>query len=337
MLIRNFHKAVLFALAVSTGLSGVASADFFSINGSISYKYGAFPKKTIASRTGTAVGTGAGTVAFSIPADLFKTSAYKFAVYPAYPSVAQVVATSTTSHPTAASLAPGGGPGDLAWCPPAGNGANPSCSNPTQATGGLNGLILYTHGPNQFGGTIKIITRSAGETSRRIATNPSQFNHIARTSTGLWAAGGPYETSIFVQRPAGVITQSPVLGPSGSISVPGVYVGPGPTPPSIFQTGLPLTTGTIVGRDSRPALSTLTLSGYDNRNATGYGTIQLVGGAFFNQPAASPAQAFLGNTTVNLTLPEPTSATGLAFGVAGVLALAELRRRRAKVGGSRPT
>jgi hypothetical protein len=126
-----------------------------------------------------------------------------------------------------------------------------------------------------------------------------------------------------------VITQSPVLGPSGSIQTPGIYVGPGPTPPSIIQTGLPLTTGMIVGRDSRPAAFTLTLSGYDNRTAAGVGTIQLVGGSFFNQPAASPAQAFPGNTTITLNMPEPGALAGLALGALVLLALGRAARRSA--------
>jgi hypothetical protein len=248
--------------------------------------------------------------------------------YPAYPSGAQVVETATTSHPADAPLAAGAGAGSFAWCPPAGNPANPTCTNPANATAGLNGLLIYTAGPNQFGGTIDIFTRSVGVTSRRIATGPSQFNHIARSSTGRWLAGAPYESSIFVQRPPGVITQSPVLGPSGSIQTQGIYVGPGPTPPSIIQTGHPLTTGMIVGRASRPALTTITWSGYDNRTAAGVGTIQLVGGGFFNQVAATPAQAFPSSSTITLTLPEPKAALGFALGAVALLGLTWWRRNR---------
>jgi hypothetical protein len=329
LMLRSLAIALLLVVPFVTVVDQQAQAQtFYSISGTINYKYAQFPKKLVGPRTGVAPGTGVGVVDFSIPADLWKTSAYKFGVYPAYPSVAQVVATSTTSHPAPAAMAAGGGPGSLAWCPPAGNPVNPICTNPAAATAGLNGLLVYTAGLNQFGGTIDIITHTAGETSRRIATGPSQFNHVARTSTGAWLAGGSYEGSIFVQRPPGVITQSPVLGPSGSIQTPGIYVGPGPTPPSIIQTGLPLTTGMIVGRDSRPSPFTLTLSGYDNRNASGVGTIQLVGGSFFNQPAASPAQAFPGNTTIKVTLPEPTAVSGLAFGALALFGLLYRARRR---------
>jgi len=328
-ILRSFASALLLVAPLLTVTGQAADAQsFYSISGTINMKYAAFPKIFIGPRTAVAQGTGVGVVDFSIPPDLWKTSTVKFGVYPAYPSVAQVLATSTTSHPSPANLAAGSGPGSLAWCPPAGNPVNPVCTNPAAATAGLNGLLVYSAGPNQFGGSINLITHVKGEVSRRIATGPSQFNHVPVSSTGAWLAGGPYEGSIFAQRPPGVITQSPVLGPSGSIQTPGFYVGLGPTPPSILQTGLPLTTGMIVGRDSRPSPFTLTLSGYDNRNASGVGTIQLVGGSFFNQPAASPAQSFPGNTTIKLTLPEPSAVAGLAIGAVALLGLWRLAKRR---------
>jgi hypothetical protein len=330
LVLRSLAIVLLLFGSFAATIDGAANAQtYYSISGgSLNLKYGAFPRNDVGPRSGLAQGTGPSPVAFSIPGDLFFTAEYRFQVFPGYPSVAQVVATTTTSHPAPAALVAGGGPGSLSWCPPAGNPANPVCTNPGAATAGLNGQLLYTAGPNQFGGTINLITHTAGSTSRRIGTNPLQFNHTARTSDGKWLAGGPYEGTIVVQRPPGVITQSPVLGPSGSIQTPGIYIGPGALPPSIIQTGLPLTTGMIVGKDSRPAPFTLTLSGYDNRNASGVGVIQLVGGSFFNQPAASPAQAFPGNTTIKLTMPEPTAALGLAAGVAALIGLSRIRRSR---------
>jgi hypothetical protein len=322
------QTAALVVAAMLVALAGEANAVYYSMSGSITMKYATTLRRTIGPRSGVALGTGVGPVNFPIPASLFKNSVMTFQVFPGYPSVAQVVATSTTTHPAPAPLAKGAGPGNLAWCPGPGNPKNPVCTNPAQATGGLNGLIVYSKGANQFGGAIKLLTKTKGETSRRIATNPLQFNHVARTSNGAWLAGGPYESTIVVNRPPGVITQSPVLGPQGSIQTPGIYIGMGPPPPSIIQTGIPLTTGMIVGRDSRPAPFTQTLTGYDNRTANGVGTIQLVGGAFFNQPAAAPAQAFLGNSTIKLTLPEPTIAIGIVLGSLAVLGLASRHRER---------
>jgi hypothetical protein len=99
-----------------------------------------------------------------------------------------------------------------------------------------------------------------------------------------------------------------------------------------FETGQPLTTGQIVLKDSVPAPFTLTFSGYDNRNASGVGTIQLVGGSYIQRPTGNPSQAFPRQTVLTLTLPEPTSALGFAGGAIALLFLARRGRGGARRG-----
>lgn len=325
---RVIAKALCFVAGLSIAWSTAAGAQsFYTVSGLLSLNSASTTTRLIGPRTAQVQGTGSAPVDFSVPADLFLSAGSFSLAFPNYPSVAQYVNTFTSSHPVI-DLAAGAGPGGFAFCPPVGNPVNPFCTNPAAATGGFNGLIQYTAGPNQFGGTMRLIRHQAGSVSRLIATNPSQFSHTPRTLTSTWPPGYQMSNTHVISLQAGVITQSPVLGPSGSIQTPGIYIGPGPTPPTGFETGQPLTTGTIVLRDSVPSLFTFTLSGYDGRTAQGYGTIQLVAGSYIQRPAGFPAQAFPRQTTLTLTLPEPSAAAGLVCGVLGLLGLARIRRRR---------
>ena len=325
----RWPQVTLIASVLIAVLSSAVSAQtFYNISGTLRMSYlASVPARWVGTRVGVGQGNGTGPVDFTIPANLWYSHGSTFMVFPTSPNVAQVSSVFTASHQQV-NLAAGGGPGNFAWCPPAGNPANPGCTDPGQATGGFNGLITYTAGPNQFGGSISILRKTAGETSRRIATNPLQFQHTARTSSNPWAAGGPASNQVIAQRPPGVITQSPVLGPSGSIQTPGIYVGPGVTPPTIFATGHPLTTGMIAFKDSVPAPQAFTVTGSDMRTPAGAGAIQLVGGAFFQQPGATPSQAFGSTTRLTLTIPEPAATLGLAAGIAGLVGLQRLRKRR---------
>ncbi len=325
----RFSRAVMVLVALLCAFAFAPSASqaqsFYSVSGTLSLNSANTVTRLIGPRAGVAQGTGSAPVDFSVPGGLFDNAGAAFLVFPNYPSVAQFIDTFTSSH-AGFGLAGGAGPGSFAFCPPVGNPANPVCTNPAQATAGFNGLIEYTAGPNQFGGTMELIRKQQGSVSRRIATGPSQFSHTPRTLTTTWPPGGPMSASRFIPAQAGVITQSPVLGPSGSIQTPGIYVGPGPTPPSGFETGQPLTTGQIVLKDSRPSPFTFTLSGYDNRNASGVGTIQLVGGSYIQRPSGSPSNSFPRQTTLTLTLPEPAGALGLGAGALILFALVQRRR-----------
>jgi hypothetical protein len=316
---------VAFGGTLALAVTGADAQTFYSVSGTMSLNAGNTVARFIGPRTGTAQGTGTAPVNISVPTSLFGNSGATFHVFPAYPSVAQWVDTHTTSH-DAFGVAAGAGPGSFAFCPPVGNPANPVCTNPGNATAGFNGLIHYTAGPNQFGGTMRLILKQAGSVSRLIATGPSQFSHTPRTLTSTFPPGGAASNTRIEIPQAGVITQSPVLGPSGSIQTPGIYVGPGPTPASGFETGQPLTTGQIVLQDSRPSPFTLTLSGYDNRTAAGVGTIQLVGGSYAQRPLGNPSNSFPRQTVLKLTLPEPISALGLGAGALALIALARRRR-----------
>jgi hypothetical protein len=317
--------AFLVALVLLCATAASAQS-FYSVSGTVSLNSANTKTLIIGPKSGALPGTGTSPVDFTVPQDFFDNAGSFAAYFPAYPSVAQWISTFSSSH-AAAGLAAGAGPGSFAFCPPVGNPANPTCTNPAQATAGFNGLIQYTGGANQFGGTIQLVRHQAGSVSRRIATGPSQFSHTPRTRTSSFPPGaGMSFTTINVRAP-GVITQSPVLGPSGQIQTPGFYVGPGPTPPTGFETGQPLTTGQVILRDSVPSAFSFTLTGYDNRTPAGVGTIQLVAGSYIQNPQGNPAQAFPRQMTMTLSMPEPTGYVGLAAGALAIVLVARGRRR----------
>jgi hypothetical protein len=220
----------------------------------------------------------------------------------------------------------GGGPGNFTFCPGPSNPINPNCTNPGQATGGLNNFLQYTAmSPNQFGGTFRVLQQNFNATgSFRIATGPSVFSHQkGDTVARIWPGGAPMSSTQFIQRAGGVLTSGAVLGPSGSIQTPGTVIGTGPVPAPSVNTGFPVTTGMVHHRDTNPSAFTFTLTGTDMRTPLGSGQITLVGSGV---ALATTGRTFGREITVTL-VPEPGTIIMCGAGALGLMGLYAQRRR----------
>lgn len=269
-------------------------------------------------------GTGTTPASMMVARSFFQNDGTTFRVFTAAPHVAQVTS-SFTSFNLTETLQAGGGPGSFTFCPGVGNPVNPNCTSPSQATGGLNNFLQYTAGPNQFGGTFRVLQQNLrASVSIRIATNPSQFSHQpGDTVARNWPGGAPSSSTQFIQRVGGQITSNPVLGPFGSIQTAGPIVGTGTALQTSINTGFPATTGMVVHIDTNPSPFAFTLTGSDARTPAGSGQITLVG--------SGVAQASTGNDfgrEIEVTLvPEPATTAMFAAGLVGLAGLYSQRRR----------
>jgi len=268
--------------------------------------------------------TGASPRPLVVPAHAFELQGTQFIAFPFVFQVAQFVETFTTTQPRSETFAAGNGPGSFSFCPRPGNAANPSCAIPAAATGGRNGRLTYTAGGNQFGGTFDLLRVTIGVVSRLVATAPLQFNHAPNFRSGYYIAGQPVSmTRTYPQNDPGEVTQSPVLGPDGSIQTAGPVVGTAPAPVTQTATGFPFTTGMIVHSRTVPSALTFTFTGSDARTAGGFGDITLVAGAT-TQSAIGTEFPVMG--IIELTVPEPSGTLILGLGVLLLVMLTTLFR-----------
>jgi hypothetical protein len=259
-----------------------------------------------------------------VPAHAFELQGSDFKAFPFVFQVAQFVETYTTTQPRSETFTAGGGPGSFSFCPRPGNPANPSCALAAAATGGRNGRLTYTAGSNQFGGTFDLLRITNGSVSRLVATAPLQFNHAPNFRSGYYIAGQPVSmTRTYPQQLPGEVTQSPVLGPDGSIQTAGPVVGTAPAPVTQTATGFPFTTGMIVHSRTVPSALTFTFTGSDARTAGGFGDITLVAGAT-TQSAIGTEFPVMG--IIEVTVPEPSETLILGLGVLLLVILATLYR-----------
>lgn len=234
-------------------------------------------------------------------------------------------------------------PANFGWC--LGAAANPNCT--TAVVGGSQGsrpgLVRYTAGANQFGGTMQSLTVGLGSASLIVGTSPIRIQHnlLGGATGGLGWVGGPYANPVTNVQQAGPITSGAVCaggpcGLAGLIIQPGTTTAGGTTTTN-FNFGFPWTTGMVTVKVSTllPLLtSTFTETGVDNRTALGSGQIVMVaGGLSFRQPST---QTFTTFDTVTLrfaprNLPSMSPA-GLAA-LAGLIAVGAgyaVRRRHAR-------
>lgn len=249
---------------------------------------------------GAVVQSGLSPASIKIPANQFTASNMFFIGFPTLATIAQLASTTTINQPNAATLAAGSGPGARTMCPKNnsgggggafGNPDNPNCTNPANATGGFHGLVRYTAGANQFGGTFQILRARDTLYSPVVQASPLRISHRDNNLTFSDNVGGPSGfVGTFMQN-AGVITEGAVLFQAstapgylvGAIKTPGVAVGMGAPQPTNFASGFGgLTTGTITVQKSVPVASTLTAMGSDARTGEGVGSITLVGGGTTN-------------------------------------------------------
>lgn len=318
-------RLVVLAVVGLLGLAVPASAAEYALFGTYTVRQGISVQRIIPALQ-TYSATSVAPQPLVVPAHAFETTGNDFLAFPQAPSVAQFVETYTTTQPASASFVAGGGPGSFSFCPRAGNPANPNCVLPGSATGGRNGRMAYVAGANQFGGTFDLLRITNGTVSRLVGTAPLQFNHAPNFRSGLYIAGRPISmTRTYPQNAPGEVTQSPVLGPDGSIVTAGPVVGTAPAPVTQTATGFPFTTGMIIHSRTGVDPRTFTLTGSDARTAGGFGHITLVAGATTQSAVGSEFPTY---GVIEVAVPEPATAPAVVAGALMLSAMWGVGRRR---------
>lgn len=212
----------------------------------------------------------------------------------------------------------GGQVGSAAYCVNA--TGNPNCTNPADGTVGgqpFNALLSFKAGPNQFGGTMRLLGGTPGYLKRTV-------NAGARVRLGSFAAplsqiGGPFSE----YKPQ---TNTAQFWPAAMTSGP-------PTVTSMQQilfAGIPWGTGTIyAGRTGGTgAVPTQSISGMGTNMLAGSagGNISLVAASISGSPTQNTFPILI---RLSLTLPEPEVTAMLGFGVAFLVVLG-VRKNRAR-------
>ena len=288
-----------------------------------------------------------------LPANQWFMSGLNERKFPGFPSVAQNTENYSTSHANVTFDA-GLGAGPVSFCPQL-TGCGGFASG-TVATG----FIGVVPGPNTFGGAFSLLRHIKAGSGAWFLANPGTatptktaiFNPnlrgVSKTSQNLlpitaggvtvntpnspWTAGIPNGQTVVDNNPVGVLYLNNFLSASGGIQTLGTSVGTNMfDAPDGFATGFKMTTGKISGSDATPTTTlggpfTFTSQGYDNRDASGNGNIQLVGGAIAY--GGFTGNAFFRVTKLRMSVPEPATVTGLAVGVIGLAAFGAAGRRR---------
>lgn len=274
----------------------------------------------------------------SAPADMtvpinafFDTNAFAFAL--PQTSLVQLTTMFTHNGPNSLGVLSGGAkgtrPANFGWC--IGAAANPGCTTPQTgaAQGTQHGLVTYTAGANQFGGTMRMLIEGTGEVARIVGTAPIRIQHntLGGGGDGRQIVGAPYASTNTNLLPGGPITTGGVCaggpcGVNGLITVPGIQDGSGQASTNT-NVGFPWTTGmvsAIVTTMLPTTNSTLVLTGSDNRTDLGAGNITLVaGGLAYRNPVnrAFPSLDIITMSVRAKNLPS-ISLVGMA-GLAGLL------------------
>jgi hypothetical protein len=226
----------------------------------------------------------------------------------------------------------GGGPGSFTWCP-----LNAACTvgsalmtaAPTMTmTAGRNSRIVYTAGPNQYGGTMQMGVRFGGLVSVPILAVPFWVGHaifggsgttLRKLAVGAGAADAPQNETVYLAR--GYVTNPTMVPPMGSLILfPGPFVTspffgntltmptgmkfklPAVTMTSLMtmtagqyttNNGFGVTTGTILAqqRTGTGGDDFFAVMGSDARTAGGAGNINTVAGAVARRNSAGKAGA----------------------------------------------
>ena len=189
--------------------------------------------------------------------------------------------------------------------------------------------VSYSAGPNQFGGTARMLLAGGGSVS--LTVGPSAILH---GPFGFGSAvGAGYAAMASVMLPPGDITQQIPL-PTGVVTMPGAVIGMG-VADTLVSTGFPWTTGQVrvfvPAQSSSDTPSAVTLTGLDARTPLGAGNIVLVAGGLVRRSVADQFSAHvdvLDLTLAPLEVPS-LSRAGVAAAVFVLLAAGYwLRRRR---------
>jgi hypothetical protein len=216
-----------------------------------------------------------------------------------------------------------------------------ACTKPSQ--GAVPAILKNIGGANGFGGTMGLVlTTSPTQQSSMIvkagAQNPNGTVAVAIVGgMGSRAAGrgyAVYDTDFLQGGPVFLMYMLTTAVPPpnnvvASVMTPFVVAPNGKN----YNWGFPFTTGTIIARGTgsttnmAPANQTVTAMGFDTTTPMGQRNIQLVAGGVAQSTVQGP------NGTPNYTvvrLPEPGAAMQLFAGMAGLLAIAVWRTRKAR-------
>jgi len=208
-------------------------------------------------------------------------------------------------------LFPGGQVGSAGYC--MNYAGNPNCTDPADGGANYNGLLAYAAGPNQFGGTMRILGGTPGFLRRT-------SGGTVRTRKGSFAAplqqvGGPFSE---YQVETNQVFFYQATDPGNVTST---------VTNTITFAGLPWGTGLIYaaatgGAGGVPTQS-ISESGSDAR-VLGLGNISLVSASMVVSPLSNTFPVL---TKLTLQVPEPGTAAMFACGT-GLLVLLGIRRAR---------
>ena len=345
-IMRSFSRltvmAVMATVAMVLALASTADARQFRMAGKWIQQRGPNVQIPIVGGINHASGvlvsaTGSGPADLTIPANAF-TGMNAFSFPLPQTSLVQLTTMFDLAGPTSAGVMVSGTktsrPANFSFCP----GVGP-CS--TQNQGTEHGLVQYTAGPNQFGGTMQMLIAGNGALTSLIAVSPILLQHNTLAGAGGSAAqvvGGSYSNMSINVLPGGPITVGAVCaggpcGEAGVITQPGTTTGVGSTS-TLVNTGFPFTSGMVqvfVSTMAPTTISTLTGTGSDQRTSLGAGQITLVAGGLSHRSPAFTDSPQLSTVTMTMSarnLPSIT-APGMAA-LSGVLVLAAgyaVRRR----------
>jgi hypothetical protein len=232
-------------------------------------------------------------------------------------------------------------PANFAFCP--GAAANLACTTPQ--TGGAqetkHGIVTYTVGANQFGGTMRMLAGGGGSVSSVIGTSPTRLQHnLVGNPVGI-PPGAGFAQTFTIAVEGGVITTGAVCAVAPCVSatsgnlivVPGVQTAVG-TDTSNTQTIFPWTTGMVTVRvtDDLPTTSgTFTGTGSDNRTPLGAGNLTLVSGGLLQQNPNGNSSAESATVTMTFrpqNLPSMTPPGLAALGALLIVGVGYAHRRR---------
>ncbi len=237
------------------------------------------------------------------------------------------------------------------WCP-----ARDACRAFANATvAGGQGRIVVSPGPNVFGGTFRLLRHIKQGSGAWFVFNPGAtvvsmgFNPNLRgvetvmtggggtitqnTDSSFWSAGIDNLETVLDVNPENLL-YSGRLGPDGAIQTLLNFNGTSPNdPPDGEATGFKMTTGTINVSDATPSTPgggpfQASTKGFDDRDASGNGNIQLVGGAV--AWGGLSGNVFFRVTRLTMAVPEPASALALGAGFVALGGLAWARRKRSE-------
>jgi hypothetical protein len=209
----------------------------------------------------------------------------------------------------AGALAPGGQTGSASYC--FDFAGNPNCTDPGAAA--LNGRLAYVAGPNNFGGTMRILGGTPGFLRR--TDGGVSVQRVGFFAAPLSQVGGPFSET----KPE---TQMAYLYAVPNLTTPTATS----TNPIVFG-GLPWGTGMVYGQATGGAgqlpTQSFSYTGGDSR-VNGLGNINLVSASM---AASTATNTFPTATVLSLNVPEPGVTAMFAVGLVAAVVLG-LRRKR---------